>query len=100
MRSPGLISTPRADFLDHAGGLGAETARQRRGIETSPHVDIDVVHTDSGVAHPRLAGTGFPDWDLFPHQHFGPAGLVETDGLGHMRLLAGCRSLSMMYYPA
>src|ERR1700726_2643824 len=34
----------RADFLDHAGGLGAETARQRRGIETSPHIDIDVVH--------------------------------------------------------
>src|SRR5437660_363099 len=43
------------------------------------------------VTHPRLADTGFADRDLLPHQHFGPAGLVETDGLGHVAVPFKCR---------
>jgi hypothetical protein len=32
-----------ADLLDHSGGLGPKTARQRDGIETSPYIDVHVV---------------------------------------------------------
>jgi hypothetical protein len=53
-------------FLDRLSKTleGKQAEIEVASLETSPHIDIDVVHTDSGVAHPRLAGTGFPDWDL------------------------------------
>jgi hypothetical protein len=53
-------------FLDRLSKAleGKQAEIEVASLETSPHIDIDVVHTDSGVAHPRLAGTGFPDWDL------------------------------------
>src|SRR5258708_1557372 len=78
------VADARAGLLDYAGGLDAETARQWRGIETSPDVDVDEVETDGGVADARFAWTRFAHRDLLPHQDVGSAGLVEANRLGHV----------------
>ncbi len=73
----------RADVLNDAGGLGTKTAGQRRGIEARTDVNVYEVHTDGRVAHARLAGAWLANRDGFRHQHFRPAGLMETDSVGH-----------------
>ena len=75
------------DLLDPAGGLGAEAAWQRHGIEPSADIDINEVEPDGGVPHTCFAGARFADRYLFPRQHFRSAGLVEADSLGHRGLL-------------
>ena len=69
--------TPEPDFLDHAGRLAAEPARQRRRIKAAAMVDVDEVQPDRGVADAHLARTGLADLDLLPVQNLGSAGLVK-----------------------
>src|SRR6185437_5583700 len=77
------VGDARPDFLDDARRLGAERARQRRGIEAAPEIGLDIVEADRGMAHARLALAGLADLHLVPLQDFRAAGLVETDGVGH-----------------
>ena len=60
------------------------------GMRIAPgaEIDVDEVHRDIGVAHARLAGAGLADLDGLELQHFGAAGFVEADGLGHELFLA------------
>src|SRR4029450_2036909 len=67
-----------------AGASGTKTAGQRRGIEARADVDVHEVHTDGRMAHARLAGAWLANRDGFPHQHFRPAGFMETDSVGHV----------------
>src|SRR6516165_4686286 len=84
----------RADVFNDAGSLGAKTARQRGGIEAGADVDVHEVHTDGGVAHTRLTGAWLANRDGFRHQHIRPAGLMETDSVGHVGLLSSIDSHS------
>ena len=83
------IGDPGAYFLDHAGRLAAEPARQLRRINAGADVDVDEVQTDRGVADARLARAGLADLDFLPDQNFGTAGLVKTDGVRHGMLPSG-----------
>jgi hypothetical protein len=85
----------RADLLNDAGGLGTKTAGKRRGIEARADVNVHEVHTDGRVAHARLAGAWLANWDGFPHQHFRPAGLMETDSVWHVAAPLGHKRSSM-----
>src|SRR5215831_13776110 len=49
-------------------------------------VGVDVVEAHRLVADQSLAGTGLRDVHVLPLQHFGTAGLVETDGVRHGRV--------------
>jgi hypothetical protein len=75
--------TPGPTSSTHASCLGAETARERSGIETPSHVDIDVVQAHGSLAHACFTAAGAANGNFFPHQHFGSAGLVKADGPGH-----------------
>ena len=86
----------RADLLNDAGGLGTKAAGQRRGIEARADVDVHEVHTDGRVAHARLAGAWLANRDWLPHQHFRPAGLMETDSVGHFAAPLGHERPSMI----
>src|SRR5262249_47065104 len=88
----------RADLLNDAGGLGTKTAGQRRGIEARADVDVHEVHTDGRVAHARLAGAWLAYRDRFRHQHFRPAGLMETDSVGHVAAPLGNKRSSMIEF--
>src|SRR5262249_61247491 len=89
----------RATLLNDAGGLGTKPAGQRRGIEARADVDVHEVHTDGRVAHARLAGAWLANRDGLPHQHFRPAGLMETDGVGHVAPPLGHEWSSMIDCP-
>ena len=77
------IGDAGADFLDHAGRLAAETARQLARINAGAIVDVDEVQSDRGVANPRLARTGLAELDLLPDQNLGTTGLVKADRMRH-----------------
>ena len=47
-------------------------------------VGVDVIEADGLEADPRLIGAGIPDGDFLPLQDFGAAGLVESNGVGHV----------------
>jgi hypothetical protein len=47
-------------------------------------VGVDVIDADDGMADPRFARTGVADGDLFPAEHFGTAGGVNANGMGHV----------------
>ena len=89
------IGDAGADFLDDAGRLGAEPARQLHRIEAAALVGVDVVEPDRRVAEPDLALAGLADFDLLPLQDLGPAGLRETDCVRHRCLPSECRLGSM-----
>jgi len=59
-------------------------------------IRVDEVEADRLMAHARLAGPGFAGIDVFPAQHFGAAGLMDSDGVGHgyspWSLLSGTES--------
>ncbi len=71
------------DFLDDAGRLAAEPARQRDRINARTIVDVDKVQSHRGVSNARLARTGLAKLDLLPDQNFGLTGLVKADGMRH-----------------
>ena len=77
------IGDAGADFLDHAGGLAAETARQLRGINPRAVVDVDKVQPHRGVADARFPGPGLAKLDFLPDQNFGTAGFMKADGVRH-----------------
>jgi len=72
-----------AHLLDHAGGFEADAGRHRQRIGTAAVVNVDVIEADGMVPHACLAGRRVADADFFPAQHFGTAGGVKTDGVGH-----------------
>ena len=72
-----------AHRLDDADGVGAEAVGQRQRIAAGAEIDVDEVDRHVGVAHARLAGPGLADLDRLELEHFGAAGLVEADGVGH-----------------
>ena len=77
------VGNPRADFLDHAGRLAAETARQRHRIKPGAVVDVDKVQSHRGMADARFTGSGLAKLDFLPNQNFGAAGFMEANGVGH-----------------
>ena len=76
-----------SDFLDHAGRLAAQPARQLAGIGAGAIIDVYEIQSDRGVADARLPRPGLADLDLFPDQNFGAAGFVKADGVRHGMLL-------------
>ena len=86
------VGDARADGLDHADGIGAQPVRQRQRIAAGAEVDVDEVDGDVAVAHARLARAGLADLDGLELEHFGAAGLVEANGLGHGVMLSGCEA--------
>jgi hypothetical protein len=84
----GHLDHPRADGLNHPGGLHARRCRQcRQGIEAGAMVDVNVVQADGLVAHEGFAGAGCAGVNLFPAQHLGSAVLMDADGFGHKSVL-------------
>src|SRR5262249_20082543 len=59
-------------------------------------VNVHEVHTDGRVAHARLAGAWLANRDGFQHQDFRPAGLMETDSVGHVVAPLGYERSSMI----
>ena len=60
-------------------------------------VGVEIVQADCVMADPDLARAGIADLDIFPDEHFGTAGLVESNRFGHCNLLgkpASARELS------
>ncbi len=76
-----------SDRLDHAGALEPEAGWERRRHLSAANVDIDEVHTRSGVPHARLARSGFRYANRFEAQHLGTTDVVEANGIGHVRIL-------------
>ena len=68
-----------ADRIDDTRRLHARHERQRQRVEAGAVIDIDVVQPDCGLLQPDLAGTRLADLDLVPLQHFGTAGLMDSD---------------------
>ena len=77
------IGDAGSDFLDHAGSLAAETARQLNRINSRAVVDVDKVQSHGGVADARLSAARLAQLDLLPNKNLGPAGLMKADGVRH-----------------
>ena len=73
-----------ADRIDDSRGLHARHERQRQRIKAGAVIDIDVVQPHCGLLQPDLAGTRRADLDLFPLQHFGTAGLMDSYRVWHV----------------
>src|SRR5262249_23640578 len=69
--------------FDESEGMGGETVGQRQRIAAGAKVDVDEVHRDVGVTHPRLARAGFADLDFSQAKDFRTAEAVETDRARH-----------------
>ena len=74
----------RADGRDDAGGLDAETVRQRHRISAVAEVGIGKVETDRDVPQPDLARPGIADLYVLVTQYFGGAGLIEANCFRHL----------------
>ncbi len=86
----GEVDDLGSDRFDDPGGLEADAARQRHGIEARAVIGVDEVDADRGVADEDLATAGIADRDLLQREHVGAAGCGETDGvIGHDGLQLG-----------
>jgi hypothetical protein len=77
------VSDARADFLDHAGALAAQTAWERNRIDSGTIVDVDKIQAHGGMADACLAGAGLAELDFFPDQNFRTTGLMKADRMRH-----------------
>jgi hypothetical protein len=68
---------------DDAGRLASEHTGERRRIQSSAVVHVDVVETDRRVADLDLLRSGRGGLELLEAQHFGTAISVQTDDLRH-----------------
>src|SRR5262249_11273846 len=73
----------RSNRFHDSDGIGAETVGQRQRIAAGAKVDVDEVHRDVGVTHPRLARAGLADLDFSQAKDFRTAETVETDRACH-----------------
>jgi hypothetical protein len=64
-----------ADLLNDAGRLDAHASRERERIEAGPVVDVDVVHSDRGLANADLACAGRRNGDVLEPEDLRSAGL-------------------------
>src|SRR4030088_3023771 len=71
------------DFLNHAGALAAQAARQLDRIKSGAVVNVDKVQSDRGVADARLPWPGLAEFDFLPDQNFGAAGPVKANRVRH-----------------
>jgi len=46
-------------------------------------IDVDIVEPDRALDDPNLARAGVTDFDRFPAQGLGAAGLMHANGMGH-----------------
>ena len=53
-------------------------------IEPGALIGVDEVQADRVLADADLAGAGIADLDVLPDEHFGTAGLVESNRFGHL----------------
>ena len=86
VRDPVPGSQMRHAVTDHIDGsrrLHARNERQRQRVKPGAVIDIDEVQSHCGLLQPDLAGTGSTNLDPFPLQHFGAAGLMDSDRAGH-----------------
>src|SRR6185437_14718561 len=84
VEAPDLTANARYD----PRRLTAQPARQRRGIQPRPVVDIDEIESDCGLPQLCLIGCRRADLDFIEAQDFGAAGLVEANCLGHGPIVA------------